>query len=79
MERWVGYGGMGKKIPGKGPEAQRSMTHSESVCLAGPDGLENEVFISKGRDWGKFWMPSLSWDVVLQVRHSSKGDRLRGP
>ena len=60
MERWVGYGGMGKKIPGKGPEAQHNVTHSESVRLAGPDGLENEVFIWKrmcGRDWGKFWMP----------------------
>ena len=45
MERWVGYGGMGKKIPGKGPEAQHSMTHSESICLVGPDSLENEVFI----------------------------------
>lgn len=45
MERWVGYGGMGKKIPGKGPEAQHNVTHSESVRLAGPDGLENEVFI----------------------------------
>lgn len=44
VERWVGFGEMGKRVLGKGPDTQHDMAHSEPVGRAGPEGLENEMF-----------------------------------